>query len=258
MAKQTAPQSPLLAKLRADPAEILRCAGMSPDPWQAKVLRGNASRLLLCCTRQAGKSTTSAALALKMALLTPRSLTLLLSPSLRQSGELFRDKVLPQWRALGCPFQLRQPTQLELTLSNGSRVVSLPENAETIRGFSNVKLLIVDEASRVSDALYRAVRPMLAVSRGHLVALSTPFGKRGWYFNAWTGKGRWEKVKITADECPRIAKEFLAEERLELGERFWRQEYFCSFEDSIMGVFDADDIKAMFSDDVVPFQVPGL
>ena len=63
-------------------------------------------------------------------------------------------------------------------MANGSRLVALPGREETIRSYSGVRLLILDEASRVPDDLYRAVRPMLAVSHGRLVALSTPFGQR--------------------------------------------------------------------------------
>jgi hypothetical protein len=227
-------------------------AGLQPDPWQADVLRSHAARMLLLCTRQAGKSSTAAALALQAALLTPRSLVLILSPSLRQSGELFRDKVLPQWRALGSPLHLRRPTQLELGLGNGSRIVSLPENEESIRGFSGVRLLIIDEASRVSDSLYRAVRPMIATSGGRLVALSTPCGKRGWFYEAWMQQAKWQRVRITAAECPRISAEFLAEERVALGDRWYNQEYCCSFEDVVGGVFQHDAVMALLDDSIQP------
>ncbi len=201
----------------------------------------------MLCSRQSGKSLTAAALALKDALLVPGSLVLLLSPTLRQSGELFRSKVLPLYRALACPVPpLRKPTQLTLELANGSRIVSLPESEEGIRGFSSVRRLIVDEASRVSDALYLAVRPMLAVSRGSLVCLSTPFGRRGWFHDEWTGPRAWERVRATADICPRITPEFLEEELLALGERWFRQEYHCSFEDAIDAVFSGADIERAF------------
>ncbi len=60
------------------------------DPWQEDVLRASSGRVLLCCARQAGKSTVAALLALHTALYHPGSLILLLSPSLRQSSELFR------------------------------------------------------------------------------------------------------------------------------------------------------------------------
>jgi hypothetical protein len=205
--------------------------------------------MLLLATRQGGKSTVAAGLAVRTALLEPGSLTLLLSPTLRQSGELFRAKVLPLWRALGSPLAGRAPTQLTLELANGSRVISLPENEEGIRCYSSVRLLVIDEAARVSDPLYRAVRPMLAVSKGRLIALSTPFGKRGWYWEAWSGKGPWSRVKVTADQCPRITPEFLAEERAELGERWFCQEYYCSFEEAVGAVFSQADIWYAQTDD---------
>jgi Terminase large subunit, T4likevirus-type, N-terminal len=248
---------PRLERLRTDPAQILAGAGFTPDPWQAGVLRSRARRVQLLCHRQAGKSLTAAALALRAALLEPPALVLLLSPTLRQSGELFRDKVLRLWQGLGSPCKARSPTQLTLELRNGSRIVSLPENEEGIRGFSGVRLLVVDEASRVSDALYKAVRPMLAVSGGKLVALSTPFGKRGWFYDTWHGSSPWQRVRVTAEQCPRITAEFLAEERLELGERWFKQEYGCDFLEVTGSVFAAEDIEAAFHDGISPlFALP--
>ncbi len=107
---------------------------------------------------------------------------------------------------------------------------------------SGVRLIVVDEAARVSDELYYAVRPMLAVSGGRLVGLSTPFGKRGWFHSAWTEGADWERVTATGKACPRISAEFLEEERRALGERWYRQEYLCSFEDPEGAVFTHDEI----------------
>jgi Terminase large subunit, T4likevirus-type, N-terminal len=241
-----------LRRLRRDPSWAMTAAGMVPDPWQTDLCRSDAPRTLLLCCRQAGKSTAAAALALSTALLSPHSLTLLLSPTLRQSGELFRDKLLPLWRALGCPRQARPPTQLELVLGNGSRVVSLPENEAGVRGFSGVSLLILDEAARVSDDLYLAVRPMLSVSGGRLLALSTPFGQRGWFFEEWQNGGdAWRRVKVTADQCPRISAAFLQEER-QKGERYFAQEFLCSFEAAVDAVFDPLLIDRALRNQVVP------
>ena len=246
-----------LDRLWVKPGLVMSRAGMSPDPWQQTLLRSSALRTLLLCTRQAGKSTATAALAVVTALLKAPALILLLSPTLRQSGELFRQKVLPLWRAMGCPYQQARPTALELVLSNGSRIVSLPENEEGIRGFSSVALLIIDEASRVSDELYRAVRPMLAVSRGRMIAVSTPFGQRGWFFDEWVSSNNWQRIKVTADQCPRITPEFLAEERKTLGERWFVQEYYCEFTESLGAVFNAADIQqALTDDDVEPLYLP--
>jgi hypothetical protein len=244
--------APQLHALREDPARLLTAAGMAPDPWQERLLRAPVSRALLLCSRQAGKSTTAAALALRAALFQPAALVLVLSPSQRQSGELFR-KVLDLFAALDRPVGVTAESALRLELANGSRVVALPGDERNIRCFSGVALLVIDEAARVADALYYAVRPMLAVSQGQLVALSTPFGKRGWFHDAWHGDGTWERVRITADQCLRIPPAFLAEERRALGERWFRQEYECSFEDTVAAVFAYADIQAALSNDVQPW-----
>jgi hypothetical protein len=252
VARRSARRTPLLERLRADPALLLREAGMEPDPWQRTLLRSPSLRMLLLCSRQAGKSQTSAALALRDALLRPGALVLLLSPTQRQSSELFRDKVKRVYNALGRPVATVQESALTMELANGSRIISLPGDEATIRGYSGVTTLIVDEASRVLDPLYLAVRPMLAVSKGRLVCLSTPFGRRGWFFETWHSGERWERVKITAPECPRITAEFLAEELKALGERWYRQEYLCSFEETVDSVFTYDDIMAARDDTLAP------
>jgi hypothetical protein len=136
---------------------------------------------------------------------------LVLRPTQRQSGELYKVRRL--YNALGRPVACTQETALTLELANGSRIIALPGEEETIRCYSGVRLLVIDEAARVPDDLYYCVRPMLAVSRGLLVALSTPFGRRGWFHQEWTGAGPPERAQVTAGQCPRITPEFLAEER---------------------------------------------
>src|SRR5204863_2959824 len=132
----------------------------------------------------------------------------------------------------------------------GSRILALPGKEASIRGFSAVRLLAIDEAARVPDDLYRAVRPMLAVSGGSLLALSTPFGTRGWWYEAWEHGEGWQRVKVPATECPRIAPAFLAEEAATLGEWWFSQEYLCEFRDAQDAVFRQQDIAAAFRDDV--------
>src|SRR5262245_2649173 len=111
-------EPPAVARLRADPARLLTDAGLDADPWQGDCLRAPPQNQLLLCSRQSGKSQTAAALALKAALLRPGSLVLLLSPTLRQSGELFRDKVLRLFNALGRPVPTVQQSALTMELAN--------------------------------------------------------------------------------------------------------------------------------------------
>jgi hypothetical protein len=221
---------PVMFSNTADLAEqlVIRL-GFQPDPWQLDVLTTRYPRLLLNCSRQAGKSTVVALVSLIEAMYYPQSLVLLLSRSLRQSTELYR-RVAEFHRRLGEPIRKKRKNH-ELLLKNGSRLVSLPCSGDTIRGFANVHLLVIDEAARVPDDLYRSVRPMLAVSHGRLICLSTPHGKRGFFYDAWArGGDDWKRIEIPAQAIPRISVDFLAEERRNMSEAWFRQEYECSFE----------------------------
>jgi len=232
-----------------DPVAFARAAGIDPDPWQADVLRSSASRMLLCCSRQSGKSTITSVLAVHTALFDPGALVLLLSPSLRQSQELFR-KCLDTYRAVDRPVPASAESALRLELENGSRIVSLPGTEGAIRGYSAVRLLIVDEAARVEDSLYLSVRPMLAVSAGRLIGLSTPFGTRGWFYEAWRGAEPWKRYEVPATMCPRIPASFLAEERRNMGDWWYTQEYECLFMEGQTQVFTREEIDRAFAEKV--------
>ena len=236
-----------------DPVEFARgMLGFSPDPWQAQALRWSGKRLLLNCSRQSGKSTTAAILALHKALFYPGSLILLVSPSLRQSGELFR-KVQDALNRLDERPQLTEDNRLSLAIRNRSRIVSLPGTEATVRGYSGADLIVEDEAARVPDELYFAVRPMLAVSGGRLILMSTPFGKRGHFFETWeSGGNTWERILIPAQDCPRITPEFLEEERAALGDWWYKQEYQCKFVETVDQVFTYDTVQAAITDKVEP------
>jgi hypothetical protein len=239
------------AYVPTDRLEFVHSLGIVPDPWQEQLLGSEAPRVLLNCSRQSGKSTMASVLALHKALTVPGSLVLILAPAERQAKELF-SKVAAFYRGLGHVIPTDSYRKLGMELSSGSRIEALPGSERTIRGFSGVDLLVVDEASRVADELYYAVRPMLAVSGGRLMMLSTPFGKRGVFYEEWTGGEGWERYTVTASECPRIPPEFLEEERKTLGPWWFAQEYECRFMDTVDQVFATEVIDKAITDEVAP------
>ena len=231
-----------------DTALIMQDCGLAADPWQQGALRSEAKKALWLVSRQGGKSTTAAARALGKALYEPPAL-LLLSPSLRQSQELFR-KVNELRRDLEGAPKPSAESALRCEFSNGSRIVSLPGTESTIRGFSGVDLLLLDEAARIDDELIAAVRPMLATKNGAMVALTTPAGKRGWFYDVWSEPGDWEKVEVSAPECPRISPEWLEAERHEMAAWQFEQEYFVKFHDPDEAVFGLGLIRGAVSPEV--------
>lgn len=266
-------------------ADLMRRIGLEPDAWQQQIFTSQARQLLLLAHRQAGKSTCIAALALETACNTAGALILLLSRTLRQSSELFR-KVHSFYLATQ-PQPLLRRSALSLELVNGSRIISLPGTEETIVGYSAPNVIVIDEAARVLDGLYYAIRPMLAMSQGRLIALTTPWGKRGWFYEGWEGTGEsevqtldamtvnalladlgirvagepppaeqlrfaWERVRLTAPQNPRLSPWFLANERRTVPDLVFRSEWLCEFVESQDDVFRYDDLAAMLSPQIAP------
>jgi len=221
--------------------------GFYPDAWQARILRSTRRRLLMNCTRQAGKTTVTAILALHVAIFRPKSLILLFSKAQRQSSELLA-KVQAYIATMEAPPPMAKEAATELRLKNGSRIVSLPGDGDTVRGYSAPALIVEDEAAFVSDELYETFLPMLATSNGQLILMSTPNGKRGHFYFAWSnGNLNWQRESITAYDIPRISTEYLDEMRAEFGPWKFKQEFECSFVEAVDQYFADDMIERAFA-----------
>jgi hypothetical protein len=224
--------------------------GFQPDARQIEVLESDAKQGILNCSRQWGKSTVSAAKAIYRAWSRPGCLVLVASPGERQSAEWMR-KARGMVRQMGLRVRGDGDNKISLLLPTGSRIVGLPGMDGTVRGFSAVSMLLIDEASRVPDSMYRALRPMLAVSDGDLWLMSTPRGKQGFFYEAWEhGGADWFRVHGPAPECSRIRAEFLERERGVMGALAFRQEYLGEFVDCGAGVFGRDAVEAALDDEV--------
>lgn len=218
--------------------------GFEADENQRELLSAGGHRVIVNCTRQWGKSTVAAAKAVHHAFFRAGSTILVLSPAGRQSGEFVR-KAEDFVRALGIEPKGDGNNDMSIELPNRSRIIGLPGVERTIRGFSAVSLMMIDEASRVEDELYYAVMPMLAVGNGDLWMMSTPRGKRGFFHRTWSEtSGRWKKMTVQATDCPRISPDFLEEQRELMDEAFFRQEFLCEFVDVEHGLFDGDSLAA--------------
>jgi hypothetical protein len=223
--------------------------GFDADAKQREVLDSTAKRAILNCSRQWGKSTVAAAKAVHRAWSEAGSLVLVASPCERQSGEFMR-KASEFVVRLGLRPRGDGDQPMSLLFPNGSRIVGLPGTEGTVWGFSAVSLLLIDEASRVPDSMYKALRPMLAVKNGDLWLMSTPYGKRGFFHDAWANGGAaWKRISVPATECSRIPREFLEEEKQVLGSQWFAQEYMCEFVDNGSGWFARDVVEGALSDE---------
>jgi len=239
-----------------------------PDDTQRQVLELNPHRLILNCNRQWGKSTISAILISHRAIFSPGSLSIIVSSTERQSAETLR-KVAGFIQTAGISARPDRSNRFSLELpGTGSRIIALPSSDKTVRGFSKVSLLMLDEAARVPDPLYYALRPSLAVSQGDIVMVSTPLGKRGFFYSEFSkaaaaattanatrpGIRPWTRITVPAALCPRIPASFLEEER-ELGEEYFAQEYECQFIEDGRFLFSDADCQRLFKTDIEPLRI---
>ncbi len=235
-----------------DPALWFRDAGIDPDDWQVSAIRSESKRQLWNVHRQGGKSTTAAIKALAKSVEVANAPIIVISPSQRQSAEMVRSCLALHSAIEGMPPIIAESAH-RIEFSNRSRIISVPSSETTVRGFAKVALLILDEASRIPDDIVAACRPMLAVSDGEILALSTPQGRRGFWFDWWANGGdTWERTLVPVDQCPRISKSFLDDERKSLGEALFKQEYFCAFIETDEPVFPSEIIERAFSSEVQP------
>jgi len=248
--------SEVAADLRAALSPVAFGQGLRfvPEGWQAGLLESTARRVLVACARQVGKTTTTALKALHVALYEPGALVLIISPSQRQSDE-FLHRVRALYRALGRAKPTRDSGS-ELVLENQSRIVSLPGTEGTSRGFAGARLIVLDEAARVPDDIYASVLPMVA-SDGALWALSTPWGRRGWFFEAWEDRtGLWDKHRVTVHESAQYDAGRIQEVRASLGGFVFASDYLCEFGDTDSQLFGSELVRAAFAPEVQELVLP--
>lgn len=232
--------------------------GIILDPWQRDALTSDRHHLILCVTRQGGKGLVASLLALANLINAAGSKTLVVSKTEDQAKRLL-SRVKAGYLSLPNVPRIVTNRADEMGLVTGSRVIAVPGSEQTIRGIDAVDLLVIDEAALVPDDLYAAVRPMLATTDGRQVVLSTPRGKRGWYFRAWASDSpEWHRVRVTADQIPRIKPSFLERELREMGKWLFDQEYGCAFLDAEDQLYPSDLIAAALSADVAPLGLPSF
>jgi hypothetical protein len=221
--------------------------GFEASAAQAAVLDSCARRGILNCSRQWGKSTVLAAKAVHRAWTRERCLVLVASGGLRQSGE-FLEKAGEFVRRLEAPVRGDGRNACSLLLPNRSRIVGLPGKVRNMRGFSAVSMLLIDEAAEVSDSLYLALMPMLIRSGGDLWLMSTPQGKRGFFYDTWTHGEEWERHKATVLDCDWVDMEELEKHRRDMPASAFRQEYLGEFMDGEDSFFSRELVEGAISE----------
>ena len=215
-----------------------------PYPSQEEILRSTSKRLALNCCRQYGKTSLAGIKALWYAAYHPGSLVLIVAKAERQAQEL-----LLKCRQMGLlvkEISFSSESRTHLELGNGARIISLPSSSGGIRGYSAPDIVICDEASRVEDSVFIALRPML-LSGGTMILLSTPYLRQGYYWEVWENDPDWEKHRVDVYSHPGADADFIAQEQRSLPAHHFKAEYMCEFIDNASLVFSQEALDALFT-----------
>ena len=213
-----------------------------PFSYQEKLLNDPAKRVIACMGRQTGKTTTIATKAIHYAFTHPKTTTLIISPSLRQSMIMF-DKILtfthsnPLLRK-----SITRKTRTIIQLTNNSTIIALPCSEHMLRGYT-AHLAICDEASFIPETIITEILfPMLSTTNGTAIFLSTPWDKNHFFYKAFLNPA-YSTHKIPSAENPLIPQAFLAEMQQNMTTEAYKREYLAEFTEAASSYFPQELIR---------------
>jgi len=229
------------------------------DKWQQDILDAKGN-ILLCTGRQVGKTTIFAIKAAERMVSQPKCRIIVASLTEDQAHliivmilthlERFHKKKIAKKR--------KAPTKSSITLTNGSKVLARPvgNTGDAIRGFTG-DVLIPDEASRMPETMWTASKPTLLTTAGEIWMCSTPYGKQGYFYECFKNKNnRFKVFHVSSEEVIKnrriseswtkeqreAALEFLDDEKKDMSQLEYAQEYLGKF---------IDDLRQLFSDEII-------
>lgn len=230
------------------------------DSWQQEALN-HKGHLLLCTGRQVGKTYIMARKVSERLLSQPKCRIIVVSLT-EDQAKLIIVMILDYLEKLNYSLIDRKaknkPTQNRIILKNGSSVIARPvgNTGDAVRGFTG-DVLVIDEASRMPDLVWTAARPVLLTTAGEVWMCSTPYGKQGYFWEAFQNKNnKYKVIHISSEEVIKTreicetwtekqrdaAIKFLEEERKDMTALQYGQEY--------LGLF-LDDLKQFFEDELI-------
>ncbi|MHA1302800.1 MAG: terminase large subunit domain-containing protein [Candidatus Heimdallarchaeaceae archaeon] len=230
------------------------------DKWQEEVLNAKG-HFLLCTGRQVGKTTIFAIKAAERMISQKGCRIIAVSLTEDQAflmKTMVQDYLEKKYKSYLKVKKEHKPTKNRIILNNGSSYIVRPvgNTGDAVRGFTG-DVLIIDEASRMPESVFIASKPTLLTTGGDIWMCSTPFGKKGYFYESWLNKNKRFKVfhisseKVIQDreiseswseEKRESAIRMLEEEKKDMSTLQYAQEY--------LGMF-TEDLRQFFPDELI-------
>lgn len=217
-------------------------------PWQRKWVRDSARFKIGLWSRQTGKSFSTSCEAAEDSAAQPKNssnLWVCLSAGERQALE-WMEKAKKWAEALKITVdsyeEIRDSanalmSRSEIRFANGARIIAIPANPDTARGYSGNLVLdefaIHEKPAEIWAAIYPSItNPLTGVKKLRIV--STPKGRGNKFADLWEHNEKYSKHKVTIEDAVRMGLPIDIEE-LKAGvddPDIWAQEYMCEFIDN--------------------------
>lgn len=228
------------------------------DKWQEEVLQAKGN-LCICSGRQTGKSTIISIKAAEFIAKSRNKHVLIISVTedqailLLQKVLLYLEATYPKLIRKGT----KRPTKSKVELLNGSicRTKAVGLSGIGARGFTT-DLLIADEAAFMPDDVWAAVTPQLLTTGGDIILISTPHGKKGYFYDAYHDEGfkTWHinsidniKDRPISPSWSKLQRDkaigFMEAEKRRMSIREFGQEYLGQFLEDLTQFYPDDTIK---------------
>lgn len=214
---------------------------LSLDPWQEELIKSKGD-VVVVSGRQCGKTTAASILAARTALDNKNEFILLGAYVIEQAQLIFRK--IHEYILATDKKQIKGKVTLNfMELKNGSKIYCRPigDTGASMRGYS-ATMVMLDEVSNVPDRAWEAIEPVISVTKGRTILLSTPQGKRGFFWKATINKN-YKLFEISARDCPRHTKKFLDQKESEMSPVAFATEYLGEFIDDYNRKFSEEWVK---------------
>jgi phage FluMu gp28-like protein len=216
--------------------------GITPFPYQARLLEDRSKRVVACMGRQTGKTTTIALKAIYFAITNPNVTVLITSPSLRQSMIMFDRITSFAFQGIRLRNRILKVTRTLIQFDNGSRIIALPCSENLLRGYT-AQMVICDETSFMPERIItQVIFPMLSATDGYAIFLSTPWGKDHFFYRAFVNPA-YQVHKVKSEQCPLIKPGFLVEMKANMTKDAYLMEYEAEFVEAANCYFPQDLIR---------------
>ncbi len=201
------------ARYRDDPVAFLR-EQLRFEPWSAQVEIAEAvrdhHRVAVKACNASGKTALAATLVPWWLAGGPGSIVITTAPTERQVKKLLWREVRSRMKHAGEFFHGAVVTETEILLAPDWYALGLStDEVEAFQGFHGSRVLvIVDEASGVSEDIFEAIEGVLAGGETRLLLISNPLRTSGSFYDAFHAqRDHWTTITLSAFDTPNLTGE---------------------------------------------------